>query len=87
MSKVKMPEPSLWVKTRISNGETSFCDEGPVKHVNLFLWEPGYITANQAEAYKDACVREALEMAIVHVSRSIDRYQAEHQIRALIPDM
>jgi len=62
MSKVTMPEPTVWIKTRKSNGEVDLSMEGPIKHVDLFDWQP-CITTTQAEAYTDARVREALKAA------------------------
>lgn len=67
MSNVKKPEPVAWRTYRSKrwcfayspNRKLCQCDSD---------WQ-GLITTEQAEAYKDACVREALEQAAQELER------------------
>lgn len=68
MSNVKKPEPVAW-RTRyqaepemIGNYPWSYTDYDP-KRLAFNPEKESLVTTDQAEAYKDACVREALEQA------------------------
>lgn len=63
--KVKMPVPVAWLQTcrkRPDSHALTYNKEVPALK-NLGYLAQGLITTDQAEAYKDACVREALDGA------------------------
>ena len=89
MSDIKMPEPTAWISVvKCVGPEYGKEHFGKLPIQSL---QPGYyahtplITTAQAEAYKDACVREALEEAIDQVAFHGGSVEIEAAIRALIP--
>lgn len=94
MSNVKKPEPELSqfrLKTQHGEWLPYWWDLSLSKYVGGEKQERHFITTDQAEAYKDACVREALEQAeeaVVTLYESADLpYLPDitRAIRALIP--
>lgn len=87
MSKVTMPEPvaCLWIK----NGVVVNAFNRPPRlhdsdHRNEYFIKKGFteeplITTTQAEAYKDACVREALESAITVCDAAYEQGKSEYR--------
>lgn len=88
MSKVTMPEPFGWLLDCLPGGGLAFQRERPSEMQSLVNSTGAVFTTDQAEAYADARVREALEEAMRHVGgNAMDRRHAHRKIRALIPPL
>jgi len=65
MSQAKMPEPVAWITNEslygLKTGRTNSKGAVPVHASRSYVAKTPLITTTQAEAYKDACVREALQ--------------------------
>ena len=90
-SKVTMPEPVAWVRRHPDGALTAeFLEDAVISTVRKKsgAWLP-MTTTNQAEAYADAKVREALEEAAALCDRFSERdmhpEECADAIRALIP--
>lgn len=88
---VKMPEPTGWI-TRTKTVGPEYGKEHfarlPVQSLNPLTYEHiPLITTTQAEAYKDACVREVVEsvLNLLHDSRVHVEGFVFDSIQALLP--
>lgn len=82
--KTKMPEPFGWLLDCLPNGGLAFQRERPCEMQSLVNSTCAVFTTDQAEAYANARVREALEEAARLCWESQSKTEAEGRIRALI---
>lgn len=92
MTKVTMPGPTAWMlAVQTMGGDVGWklswsqSGAGVCHRLSGDAHEKPLITTGQAEAYKDACVREALEEAINLSSMYGATIELDAAIRALIP--
>ncbi|MGB6105671.1 MAG: hypothetical protein WBF88_17650 [Pusillimonas sp.] len=86
----KMPEPVAYLSCNTQTGQPEWSEDCVCQDNVYSVMETGtigrpVIFADQAEAYKDACVREALEEAINLSSMYGATIEPDAAIRALIP--